>query len=185
MAIVLTNGKNFIAHSKTGTVIKVSDVSQAQDFYSLERAMRQIKKTPGKCKSYYAVDTSITEIVSDEHRIDTNDFNVGIKKIKRKQFSENERRLIYKKSDGICQLCGRKIEFEDMTVDHIMPLDSGGSNDLDNTQATCMACNRFKANIRPAKFFDRITEIFMYQMEKKYGNNSDWKTARNLLMQIL
>lgn len=185
MAFVLTNGTYFISHNKRGGIIKVTQIEQAQDFYSLEKAINQLKKTPGKCKSYYVVDTSITDIVSNEHETETNVSDVGIKKTKRKQYSESQRKIIYKKSCGRCQLCGRKIRFEDMTVDHIIPLDSGGSNDIDNAQATCIACNRFKANILPAMFFDRITEIFMYQMEKKYESNTDWRMARNLLMEIL
>lgn len=39
MAILLTNGKYYIAHNRTGAVIKVSDIEQAQDFYSVERAI--------------------------------------------------------------------------------------------------------------------------------------------------
>ena len=63
MAILLTNGKYFIAHNKTGAVIKVTNISKAQNFYTMERALNQIKKAPGKCKSYYPVDTSITEMI--------------------------------------------------------------------------------------------------------------------------
>ncbi len=59
MAIVLTNGKYFITHNKTGAVIKVSDISQAQDFYSIERAIAQKNKAPGKCAGYYYIDTNI------------------------------------------------------------------------------------------------------------------------------
>lgn len=72
-----------------------------------------------------------------------------------------------------------------MTVDHIIPLEKGGSNDLDNIQAACAVCNRFKANVYPDVFFDRITEIFMYQMGKQYNDNLAWKMARNMLMEIL
>lgn len=42
-----------------------------------------------------------------------------------------------------------------------------------------------KSNILPEQFFDRITEIFMFQMEKKFGNNMLWKLAHNMLMEIL
>ncbi len=39
MAILLTNGKFYIAHNRTGAVIKVADIEQAQDFYSVERRL--------------------------------------------------------------------------------------------------------------------------------------------------
>ena len=57
MAILLTNGKCYIAHDKRGKVIKVTDIEQAQDFYSVERAINQRNKTPGKCGGYYYIDT--------------------------------------------------------------------------------------------------------------------------------
>ena len=57
MAILLTNGKYYIAHNRTGAVIKVADIEHAQDFYSVERAINQRNKTPGKCAGYYYIDT--------------------------------------------------------------------------------------------------------------------------------
>lgn len=183
MAILLTNGEYYIAHNKTGAVIKVSDAEQAQNFYTVEKAEHQINKTPGKCSGYYYIDTDVTPIES----IMKSETKKIKKKsaVKRKHYSGAERKAIYEKANGCCQLCGRKIAFEDMTIDHIVPLGKDGSNDLDNTQAACFICNQFKANVYPELFFDRITEIFMYQMEKQYSDNLTWKMARNMLMEIL
>ena len=180
MAILLTNGQFYIAHNKTGAVIKVSDISQAQNFYTVDKAIRQLTKTPGKCKSFYWIDTDSPEPVEPLEQIQQKPV-----KIKRKNFSSKQRAEIYKKSGGCCQLCGRKISFDEFTIDHIIPLNGGGTNDIDNLAAACKICNSFKADIYPAQFFDRITEIFMYQMDKKYSNNPTWKMARNMLMEIL
>ena len=62
MAILLTNGKFYIAHSDTGAVIKVQEIGQAQDFYSIQRAIHQRNMTPGKCSSgYYILNTDTGE----------------------------------------------------------------------------------------------------------------------------
>lgn len=90
MAILLTNGKYYIAHNKTGAVIKVSDIEQAQDFYSVKRAINQRNRVPGKCAGYYYIDTEKNKT-----------------KIKRKSYSEEERKIIYNKSGGLCELCGQ------------------------------------------------------------------------------
>lgn len=184
MAIVLTNGSYFIKHNKTGKVIKVTNISKAQNFYTMERALEQIKKAPGKCKSYYPVDTSVTEIMvaSEPEKITSVEIK---KKTKRKQYTTEQRKIIYQKANGRCQLCGRKIEYEDMTLDHIVPLSWGGADEMENLQCTCFPCNKFKSNILPDQFVDRITEIFMFQMEKKHSNRLKWKIARNLLMEML
>ena len=57
MAIVLTNGDSYIAHSSTGAVIKVQDREKAQDFHTVEKAKRQKDKAPGKCAGFYYIDT--------------------------------------------------------------------------------------------------------------------------------
>lgn len=64
MAIVLTNGIYYIAHDESGAIVKVTDIKRAQDFYSVERAIHQKNKAPGKTKGYYYIDTSLKEMKS-------------------------------------------------------------------------------------------------------------------------
>ncbi|MGN9126022.1 HNH endonuclease [Oliverpabstia intestinalis] len=175
MAIVLTNGEYFIKTSKTGGIEKTTDIREAQTFYSCNVAMNKAFKAPGKCKGYYPYD--FDDITSCGIKIN--------KKQNRKKFTTEQRKIIYQKANGRCQLCGRKIEYEDMTLDHIVPLSLGGADEMDNLQCTDFACNKFKANIFPAEFAHRITEIFMFQMEKKHSNRLKWKIARKLMMEML
>ncbi len=168
MAIVLTNGKYYIAHNRTGAVIKVPDIEQAQDFYSVERAINQRNRTPGKCAGYYYIDT-------EKYKA----------KIKRKNYSNEERKIIYNKSGGRCELCGRKILLEDMTIDHITPLAMGGEDDVENLSCTCYPCNLFKGNILPSDFMERITDIFLYQMEKQHKDRVKWKIVHKMLNKMI
>ena len=41
---------------------------------------------------------------------------------------EKKRKMIYNRADGRCQLCGKKILYKEMNVDHIVPLAMNGSN---------------------------------------------------------
>ena len=73
-------------------------------------------------------------------------------------------------SSGIisrCALCGKKIKYCDMDLDHIVPLAMGGADDVANLQCTCVTCNRIKGSILPEEFDERITEILLYQMKQK------------------
>lgn len=45
------------------------------------------------------------------------------------------------KYDNRCLACGRKVK---LTVDHIMPLIRGGTDDIDNIQPLCITCNSRK-----------------------------------------
>ena len=102
-------------------------------------------------------------------------------KIKRKIYSEDTRKLIYLNANGRCELCGRSILLENMTIDHKNPLSLGGEDDVENLACTCFACNTFKGNIQPDDFMERITEIFMYQMEKKSTRKLRWKIIHRIL----
>ena len=71
------------------------------------------------------------------------------------------RRDIYNKYNGHCAYCGKKIEFDDMTIDHILATSKGGSNDLANTIPSCQLCNNQKADRTIEEFrtfLENITE---------------------------
>ena len=72
-----------------------------------------------------------------------------------------------------------------MTIDIIVPLNRNAENSVNNLQCACYACNQFKSNILPEDFMERITAIFMYQMEKKYSGKIRWKIIHKLLGSIM
>lgn len=178
MAILLTNGKFYIAHSKTGAVIKVSDIEQAQDFYSVERAINQKNKTPGKCAGYYYIDTSENGTI--EKMLESSDI-----KQKRKVFSAMEREIIYWKTHGHCYLCGEFVDFDSFEIEHKIPLSKGGTNELGNVFCACHCCNTIKHDIYPKDFFEKINQIFMYQMETQNKDSLKWRIIHKELNKMI
>lgn len=69
---------------------------------------------------------------------------------------------------------GARILLSDMTLDHHIALSMGEADDVSNLVPTCLPCNRFKSNIAPALFEERIREIFMYQVEKRFSDKWIW-----------
>lgn len=102
----------------------------------------------------------------------------------RKKFSPDVRKLLYIHAGGRCELCGREMALEDVTIDHIKPLAMGGTNDVSNLACTCFGCNQLKGSAVPESFFQRVNDIFMFQMEKKYKKNVWWKLVRVILGKI-
>ena len=92
--------------------------------------------------------------------------------------------MLYNKADGRCQLCGRKLLFESITLDHIIPLKMGGKDNIDNLQIACNICNRSKSSYLPDDFQDRVFDTLCFNMEKKYSDNVKWKLAHRLLLSL-
>lgn len=171
MALVLTNGIFYITVSDSGNIEKVEKEEQAKDFGTVTKAVQFQKFGASKTKRYYVFDTVTRKICWKPYR--------------QKRYSQEVRKIIYNNADGRCALCGRKITLPEMTLDHIVPLDRNGEDSVNNLQCTCKACNQFKANIRPAAFMERITAIFMYQMEKKYSGKIRWKIVHKALENLI
>lgn len=58
----------------------------------------------------------------------------------RVKFTKQERMNILN-HQKMCQMCGKELKYNEMEIDHISPLSSGGSNDIDNLQVLCKGCH--------------------------------------------
>ena len=193
MAIVITNGTHYIRYTETGATKKISDINLAYQFPSIYEAISGMRKAKGKTKGFYVYDTLTQHILwrwmTEEEKEQAKKDKVALSMVKRdkhgrivrKIYSEDTRKLIYLNAHGRCELCGRKILLEGMSIDHINPLSLGGEDDVENLASTCYPCNMFKGNILPDDFLERITEIFMYQMEKKNKGKFKWKIIHRIL----
>jgi len=99
---------------------------------------------------------------------------------KRRIFTQQERYEIYNRTEGHCGICGKFIPLGEYTIDHIIPLSKGGTNDLDNLQACCSFCNKAKDDSMGDDFFQRIENIFLYQAQLKYGKKKLKKLRKTL-----
>ena len=78
------------------------------------------------------------------------------------------RKILYQRCHGICPECGRKMLLNNprainayMTVDHIVPLSEGGTNNIGNLRGLCRECNRNrKSDMTNVSYY--IDEDFHY-----------------------
>ena len=71
----------------------------------------------------------------------------NISKAKRKNNNRKRRhKLYYDRGITTCYCCGKPMYFEDTTLEHIIPLSKGGSNNLDNLSLSHKDCNNKKSN---------------------------------------
>lgn len=170
MAIVITNGEYYIQNTKTGKVKKTKDINEATQFFHVNKAMRKILSKPAQCKGYYLFDTEDT---------------YSRRKQNRKHYSQDVRKILYDNVNGKCAICGKSLLFQDITLDHIIPLIQNGKDEVENLQICCYECNQMKGSILPTDLFQKVTEIFMYQTEKNTKHKLKWKIAHRLLLSCI
>ena len=83
----------------------------------------------------------------------------------RRTFNKQEKKSVYAKGNGHCAICGKKLSFRKLTIDHIIPLAKGGTNHFDNLQPVCCECNRFKSDLTPDEFLEKLWTIFFYNFK--------------------
>ena len=65
--------------------------------------------------------------------------------------------LIFKKDDGVCYLCGKQCDWNDVdadgnaqgnypSIDHVRPLSKGGTHTWNNVRLACRSCNNAKGS---------------------------------------
>ncbi len=61
-------------------------------------------------------------------------------------FDKRDKRTAYEKQGGICPMCKKHFELEQMEGDHITPWSKGGKTVLENLQMLCVECNLKKTD---------------------------------------
>lgn len=59
---------------------------------------------------------------------------------------QKHRSFVYQRDGHRCVYCGAH---QNLSLDHVVPLSRGGSNDLDNLATACRSCNSQKSNRTP------------------------------------
>lgn len=72
-------------------------------------------------------------------------------------FDKRDKIAAYSKQNGVCPICKKHFEFDEMEGDHIIPWSKGGQTVPDNCQMLCKSCNSKKrTNTNVSSFTCRI-----------------------------
>lgn len=147
--------------------IKMTNTLKYASVFTEDKAIEVLNNLPLRIKNKHTFE--LLEIADEQQETNV------VKKIdcstNRKKFSSNKREDVYTKSKGVCAICGKFIPHKEFTVDHIIPLAKGGTNDISNLQASCGVCNKIKTDILPDDFMNKITEILTYQLSNNYNKD--------------
>lgn len=102
-------------------------------------------------------------------------------KYPRIKFSSDTRGRIYSKYNGICQICGRPVNKAEMTIDHIVPLAKGGTNEENNLQPAHEYCNQIKSCNTPQELTQFNVDALSYSLLNNPDMNVVFKLARSIV----
>ena len=85
-------------------------------------------------------------------------WNGGSKNLNRRSISDRNREIIESETNGLCFICGKKMN-DDVTVEHIVELSRGGSNDITNLTFAHQSCNYGLMNMDIKEKINKIIEI--------------------------
>ena len=192
---MLTNGTDYVFLNKRNGIEKTKNKGQGHRYLTKKEAEDDLRRAPSKLKNFYILDLDVekreTELakkreekkLEEEKKKEAESTNTEetsetskaepIKKTEktiRKSFTKEDRIKVYNQSKGRCGICGDFIPFDsnEYTIDHIIPLAKGGTNDIRNLQCACKKCNLMKQDIMPEELLDYMKKIMFYQMRKNY-----------------
>lgn len=102
-------------------------------------------------------------------------------------FSLSEKKQIHKKSKGRCSHCGRNIQIGDsFTIEHVIPLSRGGSNNIKNLVGLCKTCNNKKQDMiyQPHLYYRYLTKRYSDEIQslyKEYESSTYSLSDRNFI----
>lgn len=92
---------------------------------------------------------------------------------------------LYSETGERCAHCGKHMAYADSTVDHIVPISKGGTNEKANLAILCEDCNKDKYNhvIDPRTYYKYLPEKRLAEIQKMfdaYLEDAEWLGWENL-----
>lgn len=82
---------------------------------------------------------------------------------KRNHIAPSRRMEAYNQYNGICCICGQKVDTNEFTIDHWIPLHRGGTNEQSNLKIAHVHCNEMKGGVLPDDFKKLVVTTAEYQ----------------------
>ncbi len=91
--------------------------------------------------------------------------------------SKTLRKQVTDRAKGCCEYCMSQAQYSSspFSIEHIIPVSKGGTNNLINLALSCQGCNNFKYNKQKGIDPDTQSEVSLFHPRKeKWSNHFKW-----------
>lgn len=159
MAYILQKGNEYCCLDSRNKIHKTQDIGFATRFTDITKAYDLLCLARKKLEGFKIVDLEVDPGMAEKGMA------------RRRAFSDRERMAAYNRCKGRCAICGRFVPYDEFTVEHIIPLEKGGSNAMENLQCAHSWCNLVKGNSLREELTRKLVGIVLYQMKVKAGGS--------------
>lgn len=93
-----------------------------------------------------------------------------LEKTKRDAIKEDDKFKLLQSQDFDCSICNKFIFYDLFEVDHVIPLNLGGSNNISNLQILCLECHMFKSSKLDNGFIKSLIQAKNFSSKKIDSN---------------
>ena len=159
---VVTTRMKFLSNDDT----TVNDIKKARAFATVEEAYSHMESV----LDY--IDRDLRIVIDDKFRHakqmgkttpikkPTSDTFSGMDSSERVLIPKAIKEEVYRRSGGTCEICGKPISRFQYSIDHIIPLSRGGTNNIDNLRAVHPSCNKLKGNFTDTEMKKVVTNVY-------------------------
>lgn len=169
------SGKNYVITTGTNYVTNTS-ARGITDSYQKAKWFRSIADAEVYISKHNPFDENFI-IGEDGEKADSNErkqftdeqlrsLGITTTKTKRIIIPKTIKQRVYEKCHGRCGICGAPVTPGYWTLDHIMPLARGGSNEINNLQVACDDCNKLKSSRTDEEFATGLTTILSHSLSE-------------------
>lgn len=103
----------------------------------------------------------------------------------RVSLSKELKGMVFEQSNGYCAICGKPLTPESYTVDHIVPLSRGGTNEMSNFRCVCKRCNEWKGDSLDGEMVTMLSQVGGYYMYNNPYSDATMRMMRMMLRGVL
>ena len=182
--------KNFVVSTKKQFIgdncTVVNNMNDARSFGTIEAAYSYIDNIPDVKEllgETFVIDNHYKRMRRPEEQRRRQEYLES--RPGQRMFISSATRNAVRKKSRYCAICGKLINDEEYSVDHVIPISRGGNNSFENLRPVHRRCNMIKDNMLDDELSQHATNITCYNLFNNPDDDSRNKIIRALVRGLI